>query len=234
VHSRLQSLAFSLRDRFSADTQRILSRLQHGLRPSDGNGAPLGALGVLDELILNLAALSGMEMENMTRGHGWRFLDMGRRLERGVNIVTLLQTGLLSRKDFGTSILGSILEVADSGMTYRRRYFGHPEWPTVADLLIADDTNPRSFAFQVSAILDHVQRLPGSRASAPSSGREIKLLTGVKRMLAQLDLPDLTEGSRDPESDPLPATLGRLAADMRAISDGLTQRFFVHTPLKSG
>ena len=35
-------------------------------------------------------AFSGMEMENMTRGHGWRFLDIGRRLEHALHVTRLL------------------------------------------------------------------------------------------------------------------------------------------------
>ena len=39
-----------------------------------------------------LAAFNGMAAENMTRNHGWRFLDMGRRLERAFNLSELLLT----------------------------------------------------------------------------------------------------------------------------------------------
>ena len=43
-------------------------------------------------------------MENMTRGHGWRFLDFGRRLERGTNLVNLLRAAALGgREDLGAS-----------------------------------------------------------------------------------------------------------------------------------
>ena len=42
------------------------------------------ALALLNALVADLAAFSGMEMENMTRGQGWRLLDLGRRIERGI------------------------------------------------------------------------------------------------------------------------------------------------------
>lgn len=233
VHGRLQGLAFALRDRFSSDTQRILGRLQGGLKSTEAQPRTPDALAVLNHIVLHLAAFSGLEMENMTRGHAWRFLDMGRRLERAVNIITLLQTGLTLPGAHSSASLVPILEIADSVMTYRRRYFGQPQWPTVADLLIADDTNPRSFAFQVGSLLDHVQRLPGAR-SAGQPSKEQKTLAGIKKALTQLDMPDLSEGERDPATDPLPAALGRLAAEMRLVSDNITQRFFVHAPPMSG
>ena len=45
---------------------------------------------LLNRLVLDLAAFSGMEMENMTRGHGWVFLDLGRRIERSIGIARLV------------------------------------------------------------------------------------------------------------------------------------------------
>lgn len=228
IHSRLQGLAFSLRDRFSTDTQRILGRLQFGLRNKDHSAPVSEGLDVLNHLILHLAAFSGLEMENMTRGHAWRFLDMGRRLERAINVVTLLQTGLHSRENQGPSVLGPILEIADSSMTYRRRYFGHPEWPTVADLLIADDSNPRSLAFQLGALLEHVNRLPGARPRGGEPSGEVRLLLGIRESVKRLNIAELTEGDLPAAVDPLPTALGRIAADMRGASDAITQRFFAH------
>ena len=49
---------------------------------------------VLNTLVHNLAAFSGMEMENMTRGHGWVFLDLGRRIERGIAVARLVEAVL--------------------------------------------------------------------------------------------------------------------------------------------
>lgn len=235
VHGRLQNLAFTLRDRFSSDTQRTLSKLQSGLKSYDTARRTQGALAALNHIMLHLAAFNGLEMENMTRGHAWRFLDMGRRLERAINVITLLQTGLLLPPQDSNAALVPLLEIADSVITYRRRYFGTPQWPTLADLLIADETNPRSFAFQVSSLLDHVQRLPGatSNAANASQGSEQQLLTSIKRRLSRLDLADLSEGERDPSCDPLPATLVQLAEQMRLVSEGITQRFFVHTPVST-
>ena len=76
-------------------------------------------------MITDLAAFSGMEMENMTRGHGWRFLDIGRRLERAVNGSRLLRTSF-SLGHRHQAMLGPLLEISDSVMTYRRRHFSRP------------------------------------------------------------------------------------------------------------
>ena len=86
---------------------------------------------MLDDSIHTFAAFSGMEMENMTRNHGWRFLDMGRCLERAQHLIDLLHS-LLARgnpEEDGSLVL--MLELADSIMTYRSRYLTTPMPPPV-------------------------------------------------------------------------------------------------------
>src|SRR4029450_4557865 len=73
---------------------RILNQLQQDLRLRHGRVQFDSVLAHLNHMITDLAAFSGMEMENMTRGHGWRFLDIGRRLERALNMATLLRGSL--------------------------------------------------------------------------------------------------------------------------------------------
>src|SRR5262249_18316080 len=92
--SRLWDIGFVRRGRFSAATWNIQGRIQVAARTRPGRAEASEALAVLNNLVATLAAFSGMEMENMTRGHGWRLLDLGRRLERSVNVVTLLQAAL--------------------------------------------------------------------------------------------------------------------------------------------
>src|SRR5439155_10915200 len=86
--------------------------------------------------------------ENMTRGRGWRFLDFGRRLERGLSVARLLHAAARVARPAG-AVLEPVLEIADSLMTYRRQYFAGPRWSGVLELLLREDSNPRSFAFQV-------------------------------------------------------------------------------------
>ena len=100
-------------------------------------------LAHLNRMITDLAAFSGMEMENMTRGHGWRFLDVGRRLERAMQRDEPGATGAVGRP-VGHAVLEPLLEIADSSMTYRRRYFARPQLSPVLDLLLLDDTNTRA------------------------------------------------------------------------------------------
>src|SRR6202007_510237 len=97
------------------------------LLPALGRGrAPPGALSEADALaqveqaLQILSALAGLTQENMNRAAGWRFLDMGRRIERGVN--TCRYARPLARDDATLDDLDLLLDLADSQITYRARY----------------------------------------------------------------------------------------------------------------
>jgi uncharacterized alpha-E superfamily protein len=95
-------------------------------------------------------AFRGIEMENITRGPGWRFLNIGRRLERSAHLTQLLRGLLVSYSPDCSPLLEMLLEVADSSMTYRSRYFTTLQPEPVLDLLMADENNPRSSGISVS------------------------------------------------------------------------------------
>ena len=161
----LRRIASNVRDRLSIDTWRILNQLRQDFRLRHGRVQLDDALLHLNRMITDLAAFSGMEMENMTRGHGWRFLDIGRRLERAANMTTLLRAALAP----GTShhaMLGPLLEIADSTMTYRRRYFAEPQLTPVLDLLVADADQRALAGVSGRPMADHVEQLPRDHASA--------------------------------------------------------------------
>ena len=97
-----------------------------------------------------LSAFSGLGMESMTRGAGWMFLDIGRRIERTLHTLALIENTLVTAGAELTPILEAVLEIADSSMTYRYRYLTSLQLAPVLDLLISDETNPRmSFVVRV-------------------------------------------------------------------------------------
>src|SRR5262249_55694960 len=153
----LYQVATRVRDRISMDAWRILAQLDQGIRqPLPRSLMPSSeALAWLNQTLMTLAAFSGLAMENMTRGLGWRFLDLGRRLERAMHMVGLLASTLVQAEPAEEAILEAVLEIADSSMTYRSRYLISLQFAPVLDLLLSDTTNPRSVAFQLVALADH-------------------------------------------------------------------------------
>jgi uncharacterized circularly permuted ATP-grasp superfamily protein/uncharacterized alpha-E superfamily protein len=226
ILTELRRLASMVRDRLSIDTSRILNQLHQDFRLRHGRIQFDDVLAHLNRMITDLAAFSGMEMENMTRGHGWRFLDVGRRLERSLNVTSLVTRAVAVRPS-ESAILEPLLEIADSTMTYRRRYFARPLLPLVLDLLLSDPTNTRALAFQLNALAQHVQQLPRD-PKAPLPTREERLIAAAIVTLREGDLDTLCQRDADGRFSPLVELLGSVEEDLRALSDTITYFYFSH------
>jgi uncharacterized circularly permuted ATP-grasp superfamily protein/uncharacterized alpha-E superfamily protein len=220
---RIRHVTSMVRDRFSTDTWRILNQLQADSRTRPGRLPFANALALINTLIADLAAFSGMEMENMTRGHGWRFLDFGRRLERAMNLLEFVRAAI--EVDPETSVtLPPLLELADSSMTYRRRYFAQPRFGPALHLLLGDASNPRSLAFQIHALQDHIRHLPQDfTTKAPLDARILHDI-GAKAQSAQIIY--ATQQWLLGKDESLRHWLRNSAADLSTLSDVVTEHYF--------
>jgi len=166
VLDAIQRLTSSMRDRFSVDmitaAGPVMAEVRQRLRAARGNLDPL--LAALDDIVRFVAILSGLAQENMTRGTGWRFLDLGRRLERAKFVVTGALAPFTQSPIDWDAAMWVALELCDSTITYRTRYLGQLQPAPVLDLVMLDDSNPRSLVFQLRAIdghLDYLARVSG-------------------------------------------------------------------------
>jgi uncharacterized circularly permuted ATP-grasp superfamily protein/uncharacterized alpha-E superfamily protein len=178
VLKRVQEAARNVRDRLSLDAWRVINRLE-GFAESPASDP----LELLDDTLFTLSAFSGLAMESMTRGLGWRFMDMGRRVERALNQTGLIRIGLPEVCTESRTALEALLEVSDSIMTYRARYRSAFQLAPVLDLLLMDESNPKSLAFQLGQLSAHVEHLPreGERRFArPEERMVLEMLTGVR------------------------------------------------------
>ena len=151
--------ASSMRERLSSDFWTLLLSLENRLAEG-ARGAPTEAeaLEQVEAALQVLAALSGLAQENMNRSAGWRFLDMGRRLERGVDVCRFTRT--LAGDDGTVDDLDLLLDLADSQISYRARYLVGLALTPVRDMTLLDPYNTRSLAFQVNTLRDHLAALP--------------------------------------------------------------------------
>jgi len=151
--------AASMRERLSADFWTLLRNLEASLTEGAGRlSSEAEALQQAEAALQVLAALAGLAQENMTRGAGWRFLDVGRRIERGINICRF--TRVLADNAATIDDLDLLLDLADSQITYRARYLVGLALTPVRDMVMLDPFNTRSLAFQVFAIKEHLATLP--------------------------------------------------------------------------
>jgi uncharacterized alpha-E superfamily protein len=168
-----------IRDRLSPDTWLTLTRLVATCdSPLGGSSDFEAAMAERVEAALRIiASFSGLAQENMTRLGGWRFLELGRRIERAIVTCRFVrQFG--ARLDRG---LDTLLELCDSRITYRQRYVMVASRAPVIDLTLLDPSNPRSVAFQFDQIEGHLDAMPHMRSDGRLSlPRQISMATAAK------------------------------------------------------
>jgi uncharacterized alpha-E superfamily protein len=218
----------NIRERLSGDMMFLIGRLRDSIQI--GQGTPfLEYPALLTDCLEMLSAFSGMERENINRGLGWVFMTTGRRLERAIYLTRQLREISTPLREQDWSLLECLLEVADSSMTYRTRYYTTLQPLAVMDVLIADETNPRSLDFQLSHLADLYQKLPRHLPV------DLQAMRAALGLLRSFDLRKLKY--------PLPGTalanssdgLSRLASFLRELegllpswSNNLSSRYFSH------
>ena len=241
----LLSAAYAVRDRWSTDTWRVMNSIEDLCVALDGrssqeNGtAPQirtdfilqdSELAALDQLMIFLSALSGLNAENMTQTIGWISLDMGRRIERALLLIVLCRSSLVAVQDewIERLLLESVLAAAESLITYRSRYRAALHFPTALELLLLDEYNPRSLLYQLKRLEEQIRGLPREKLGYRLSEEEQLILEA----LTQLQLSNTVELSERSEHTTqrtgLEKLLVRLAQILVALSDVLTQTYFSH------
>ncbi len=206
--------ASSLRERLSADFWTLLTSLESRLEnSSDALQSEAEALQCVEASLQTLAALAGLSQENMNRGAGWRFLDMGRRIERGINTC-----GFVRRLAGGTATIDDLdllLDLVDTQITYRSRYLEGLALTPVRDIVMLDTLNTRSVGFQVLALKSHLESLPNlvedGMPEAP-----LRIITPLAAEIATEEAEDLTE-----------AKVFELEGELMNVSSAIEDRYFL-------
>jgi uncharacterized alpha-E superfamily protein len=224
---RVRSVGYLLRDRISGDAWRILNQLDLQLSspPPPDPIRISGAQALLDQAIGTLSAFSGMVMESMTRGDGWRFLDIGRRIERAVQMVDMIRHGLGYECETDSGELEVLLEIADSSITYRSRYLTSMQADLVLDLLLLDEANPRSVAYQLVRLREHVEQLPQSR-SLIRRPMEARIATSLLTAVQLAEVSEFMCGDSEGRRANLEKLLNRLTTELATLSETLTRQYF--------
>lgn len=204
-----------IRERLSSDTWRLVEDLCEGLKADeDAEINEWDIIEKVDASLRVLTAISGLSQENMNRGAGWVMLDMGRRIERGINTCRAArQLAAMGGRVDGLSVL---LDLIDSQITYRSRYLIGVSLPLVRDMALLDTFNPRSVAFQVERLAEHLANLP--RLSDDG------MLEEPRRLIMQL-VGDLTTSvATDLDNEGIRGFEQRLLH----LADRIGARYFLH------
>ena len=225
----LQSVSRAVRDRISTDTWRVVNSLhEESAWPENLKETRLSEIiQRLNTMVTSLASFGGLASESMTRGQVWLFMDMGRRLERTNNMAGLLRSTLVTPVKEDGTLLEAVLEIGDSFMTYRRRYLANLQLAPVLDLLLADETNPRSIAFQYVKLNEHVENLPRDSSLAHLSPEQ-RVTVGGLATLRLAEIEELCQSDAQGKRTNLAHLLTRVDEDMAALSDIVTRQFLSH------
>jgi uncharacterized circularly permuted ATP-grasp superfamily protein/uncharacterized alpha-E superfamily protein len=206
--------ASTMRERLSADFWSLLVSLERGLAsPAAHVLSEADALAQVEQALQILAALSGLAQENMNRAAGWRFLDMGRRIERGINTCRFARA--LAGDNATLDDLDLLLDLTDGQITYRARYLVGLALTPVRDMVVLDPFNTRSLAWQVVTLKAHLDALP--------SLVEDGMLEPPGRILAVL----ATEVETTDAGDLTPGRMGKFEDALLRLSGAIGDRYFL-------
>jgi uncharacterized circularly permuted ATP-grasp superfamily protein/uncharacterized alpha-E superfamily protein len=228
IISYVHGLARVLRDRVSGDAWRILDQIYVAAKnfKIDARQPATGFPELLDNLTVAFAAFVGLASDSMTRGQAWTFLDIGRRVERIDFIARLLRDTLV---DPGADpvLLEALLEISDSSLTYRRRYATHLETHALADLLLADETNPRSVAYQLLRLENRLSVLPHD-TMYPDRNKDLRFLLKLRTSVQLADLVKLCVVQPEQRRDAFDALLADVIDQIARLSDAVARLYFSH------
>ncbi|CAL76421.1 conserved hypothetical protein [Bradyrhizobium sp. ORS 278] len=209
-----QRTAISLRERLSPDAWQVITEMSNRLAQDvDDDEA---AVSTAELLLEKLASFAGLAQENMNRAAGWRFLDMGRRAERAINTARFARQ--FGYDEATPEDLDVLLTLVDCQITYRSRYLIGPSLAPIRDLVVLDTYNPRSVAFQIQALSEHIAGLPVLKENGLIE-RPQRLAVSLGARLTAAEAAHL-DGR----------TLFALEQDLLNLSEAIGQHYFPHGP----
>lgn len=221
--------ARSVRERLSADAARMLGDLEL-LQPRLADAAPIEARELAEAIVAPLSALAGLMGGSMVRDAGWRFLDLGRRIERSELLCRLLAATITTSEPetVAAPLRETVLAGWDCLGAYRRRHRSDVETSTMLSLLLYDPGNPRSLRFQLARACEDVAALP----DRPPIERAMDTpATILERIVATVDAhtpAGLARTGADGRRDTLADVLRAVSAGLAALEERVELDYVAH------
>lgn len=219
--SALSNTAQTIRDRLSDDAMRFISELN---LPHESNRTLTNALIRLEDVVFITSGIAGLMAESMSRGQGYLFLDAGKRIERALNTIMLINSIFANDKIVSPKLCEVVLSITDSSITFRRRYPTQMHPMLIVDLLIFDENNPRSVGYQLVKLKSRIKHFPEVGDHNRFTPEEkIIMLTLTQLRTTVLDSAPLS-------SHVFPAELSKLLQslenNLNSLSDSISHRYF--------
>ena len=235
VRAILNSMLFSAeesKELLSSDTLRVINDIHDAIDNLDtslATGLTSAPEEALDPLVTALMALSGLAQESMTRGIGWRFMDIGRRLERSLQTIAIVRTFAVSDNSEleQHTLLNALLLTLEVLITYRRRYRARLRVDASLELVILDADNPRSLLFQFQQLKQHIAALPREHNHSSELSSEERALLEIVTTTQLSHLSNLIM-TKDGSRYQLEQLLRRLENLLMSLSDVISDKYFDH------
>jgi uncharacterized circularly permuted ATP-grasp superfamily protein/uncharacterized alpha-E superfamily protein len=216
--SRLIAEAQEVRDLLSVDIWSIFNRLERTLatEPADS----VGLQQLLADVLESLLAYAGVMAQSMVRDSSWAFLDAGCRVERAAHTVKLLRYTLVTEPrsvpvhgPWAELAAEAVLRAGESIITHRRRLAAGTGpgtgWESVLDLLVHDQANPRSVAYQLVSLVQDLRLIDDAKLAAQAEA--------IAEVVAKFVDADQTASA---------AHLEQLAASLAGLTERVSARHF--------
>ncbi len=225
----VERTASKAKERLSTDTWKRLVAMRditQATKNQDHSVYDNATIELLEHSLEALSAFIGNLMENTTRTQGWRFLEIGRRIERAGVIANMLQSSFIGREKDDEILIPKLLAWADSAMTYRRRYLNTYTDINTLDVICLDYDNPRALAFQAQQLKNLLAELPhainGERN--PIDQTALRVFSSV----ALADISAFTIDSRG-EGGKLDTFFQEIITNLGLLGSHIESTYFAHT-----
>jgi uncharacterized circularly permuted ATP-grasp superfamily protein/uncharacterized alpha-E superfamily protein len=221
---------YIVRDLLPEDAWRVVDNIQKNWHPKlavsqIGSGRLHNSI---NNLIQQLSAFSGLTHENMSRETAWLLLNIGRRLERALNLIELLRTTLVPCYDssMAAHMMEAVLATSNSLIVFRRRYRSFMQLPTILELLLMDENYPRALSYQLHQLQNHIAALPREQPNQRPHIDE-KLIADAVTELGETNHKQLTLlSSSDEKFSLLEGLLVSQGKRLEQLSETLMQLYF--------
>ncbi|ALO45652.1 circularly permuted type 2 ATP-grasp protein [Pseudohongiella spirulinae] len=228
IFASFQRNSRAVRDHLGDDSWRAISKVRQRCNAMSRSKGVVAGQRELEAVVLDLAAFFSLCNETMPHHYGWRFLDIGRFIERVLATLELLKLALLTARQPGVALWEVVLATTDNFTVYRRRFRSQLHPSAILDLLLFDETNPRSVGYMLKRIGRQVARLP-DQDNTSYRNQENRLIIEASSTLHLADIDSLA-GLENSESarEALNDLLDRLIAPMSALSNAVSHSHFSH------
>lgn len=218
----------AVRDHLGDDSWRSINNLRQRCNALSRAKGVVAGQRALESVVIDLAAFFGLCNETMPHHYGWRFLDIGRFIERLLGTLELLKLALLTAKQPGIPLWEVVLATTDNFTVYRRRFRSQLHPSAILDLLLFDETNPRSIGYMFKRLQRQVSRLP-TNGSSSYRNLENRLIIQATSALHLVDINMLADLEHSESArEALNTLLDELIAPMAALSNAISHSHFSH------